>query len=369
VTTLDEVYARAAKEVDEGLLPAAQVAVAKDGELLGQRTFGDAVDDSLFTIFSATKPLVASGIWLLLQDGLISAGVRVADVVPEFATNGKDVITLEQVMLHASGFPLAPFAPDEWNSAEKRRERFSQWRLNWEPGSRFEYHPTAAHWVLVDVIERVTGQDFRAFLRSRVLDPLGLADFYLGLPGEQNARVADVSYVGEAPTEDEIRALGFPIVPEGEVTEEAILRFNDPTVRAAGCPGGGGITTAAGLALFYQAILADLNGAGRLWDKRILEDVMVVRTTGMSDPYTGVPTIRGLGVVIAGDDGKKTWRGFGHSNSATAFGHLGAGGQVGWGDPETGLSLGYVTNGFDRHPVREGRRGVGISSRAASLTT
>ena len=74
---------------------------------------------------------------------------------------------------------------------------------------------------------------------------------------------------------------------------------------------------------------------------------------------------RSLGLVIAGDS-DRTFRGFGHTNSSRTFGHMGAGGQVAWADPETGISFGYCTNGCDRNPLRQGRRGVGLSSRAAS---
>ncbi len=74
---------------------------------------------------------------------------------------------------------------------------------------------------------------------------------------------------------------------------------------------------------------------------------------------------RGLGLMIAGD-ADRTYRGFGHTNSDFAFGHGGAGGQIGWADPATGISLGYCTNGFDRDAIRQARRGIGISSRAAA---
>ena len=71
---------------------------------------------------------------------------------------------------------------------------------------------------------------------------------------------------------------------------------------------------------------------------------------------------RALGVVVAGGDGMANYRGFGKTNSALAFGHGGAGGQIGWADPATGISLGYATNGFDRNDMRQGRRGVALSS-------
>ena len=70
-------------------------------------------------------------------------------------------------------------------------------------------------------------------------------------------------------------------------------------------------------------------------------------------------------LAVAGGDGKSHIRGLGRTVSPRAFGHNGAGGQLAWADPDSGLSLGYVTNGLDRHELRMPRRGTAISSRAA----
>ena len=89
-----------------------------------------------------------------------------------------------------------------------------------------------------------------------------------------------------------------------------------------------------------------------------------VRSGNLRDPLSGKRVNRALGVVVAGD-ADRNFRGFGHENSPLAFGHGGAGGQIAWGDPTTGISIGYCTNGFDRNPLRQGRRTVSISNRAA----
>src|SRR3990172_327412 len=108
---LEAVFARAKRDVDEGVLPSAQVAVARNGKVAGMRTFGAATDESLYCIFSCTKAVVATATWLLFEEGLLKLEERVADIVPEFRTNGKDMITVEQLMLHTGGFPYAPFPP------------------------------------------------------------------------------------------------------------------------------------------------------------------------------------------------------------------------------------------------------------------
>src|SRR5262245_33262192 len=119
---IDELLATARRDVDDGWLPACQVAVARDGNLLCFETFGDATNETRFNIFSATKPIVASAVWLLIGDGLLEIGRPVAAYVPEFATNGKDAITVEQVLLHTAGFPNASMDMVEGADPVRRRE-------------------------------------------------------------------------------------------------------------------------------------------------------------------------------------------------------------------------------------------------------
>jgi len=365
---LEAVFARAKRDVDDGVLPSAQVAVARQGKLAGVRTYGaarhgetevPATNDTLYTIFSSTKAIIASAVWTLFEDGLLKLDERVCEIIPEFGTNGKDVITVEQTMLHIGGFPMAPFGALDWDNRERRLERFSKWRLNWEPGSQFVYHATSAHWVLAEIIERRTGKDFRAYVRERILDPMGLTDFYVGLPEGENSRVADVYHVEP------------PVPPPGgwgEVTPDAILSFNRPEVRAVGVPGGGGITTAAGLAMFYQPLInggATADGT-RIMKAETIEWATQVRTKDFHrEQILDYPINRALAVVVAGDDGYQAFRGFGKTTSPRAFGHGGAGGQIAWGDPETGISVGYCTNGFVGD-LLQGRRITAISSLAGS---
>lgn len=373
---LEALLDRARREVREGLLPSAQIALARRGKLVALETFGharfeagaeaEATNDTLYCIFSCTKAITSAAAWLVIQEGKLSLDERVGEIIPEFATNGKQGITVEQLFTHTAGFPHAPFPPSEWSSRERRLERFARWRLNWEPGSRFEYHPTSSMWVIAELIERRSGVPYSKFVRERIAEPLGLDDLWVGLPRELHPRMADVVHVGEEMTDAEFEALGLARPPETEVTPEAIEAFNRPETRLGGVPGGGGIMTAGDLALFYQALLTGRSHDGReIWRPETLEQARRVRTGDLVDPLFGRPVNRGLGIVIAGDK-DATYRGFGHTQSPLAFGHGGAGGQIGWADPQTGLSLAYCTQGHDRHMMRQARRGVGISSRAGA---
>jgi CubicO group peptidase (beta-lactamase class C family) len=363
---VDELLARCRRDVDEGTLPSCQVAVALDGEIVAEDVFGAATLATRYAVFSSTKPFVASAMWQLIAEGLVDPARPVADYISEFSTNGKDVITVEQVMLHTSGFPAAPMGPPDWSTSVGRRRVFEKWRLNWQPGTAFEYHPTSAHWVLAEIITEVTGNDFRDEIQRRVTEPIGLPRV-LGIAPHDQHDIALLEVRGEPPTPDELeKSLGIRALPVTEVTDEALLGFNHQDTRAVGVPGGGGVMRARDLALFYQALLH--NRAG-LWDASLLEDVTSRVRNTFPDPMLGVSANRSLGLVIAGGDGKSNLRGMGHAVSARAFGHNGAAGQIAWADPETGLSFGYCTNGIDANVLRQWRRGSAVASRAAMCTT
>lgn len=360
---------RVRREVDDGLLPSAQIAVARHGKLALFETFGNASNETLYCVFSSTKAITSAAAWLLMESGDLASDEIVADIVPEFGSNGKEAITVEQLFLHSAGFPHAPFRPTDWFDRDRRLARFAAWRLNWPPGSRFEYHPTSSMWVIAEIIERRSGRPFDAFVREEIAAPLALEDMHLGLPEAENLRVAKLVHCGDPLTSEDYAKLGIPEPPVSEVTEDAILGFNQPEVRAVPTPGGGGIMTAAELALFYQALIhGGAQGERRVWKDETLAMARKVRSGDLRDPLSGKRVNRALGIVIAGDK-DRNFRGFGHGNSELAFGHGGAGGQIAWGDPETGISIGYCTNGHDRNPLRMGRRGVAISSLAATLAT
>ncbi len=360
---VEQLLTRARREVDEGLVPSAQVALAIDGKVEVFETFGNETNETRYVIFSSTKAFVAGAIWVLIGEGKVDVGKRVIDYVPEFGTNGKEDITVEQVMLHTSGYPHAPMPFTDGDTSEGRTRRFAEWRLNWEPGTSYEYHATSAHWVLAEIIERVSGQDYRDFVEQRITRPAGIDRRVLGIPRDQQDGIAPLVNVGEPPTREELMAvLGVESLPVTEVTPDALVSFNVPEVREVGVPGGGAIMTAADIATYYQALL--LNPGG-MFDGDVLRDATGNVRSMVPERLSQLPASRALGVVVAGDDGRGNLRGFGKTGSPRMFGHGGAGGQIAWADPDTGLSFGYTVNGLDEHVIRQGRRGVALSSIAA----
>ena len=217
-------------------LPAAQLAIARDGEVVFQYDYGDARSDSLTCIFSATRRSPRQLRGCCFNGDLREDELLVVDIVPEFDTNDKHTVTVGQLFAHTAGFPNAPFAPLDWDDQDKRYGRFRQWRLTWQPGTRFEYHPSSSMWVIVKSLSGVQGWATGTLYEPEFLEPLKLQDLYVGLPPSEGARTLPCVYVGEAMTPEEYKQLGMPVPPVTEVTEEAVVAFSRPEVQAVGVP-------------------------------------------------------------------------------------------------------------------------------------
>lgn len=328
--------------IAEGRYPGAQVAMARRGKLLAQRSFGQAsamagraaTDDTMWLLYSQTKVVTAAAIWVLVEQGALTFGDRIADHVPEFAAKSKGEITLHQVLTHQAGFPSARPGPEVWTDHALLRKVVSDFELEWWPGSRVSYHGASAHWTCAVLIEAVTGCDFREFIRSEVLDPLSIDDIQVGVPASMQGRCADMHAVVDG------RHVGLGSAPDAPVVE----RVNEAAFREAGVPGGGGYATAAGLQAFYQMLAAGgtLNGT-RLFSPRLIRWVTQNQTGNRTDEQFGFPMHRGLGPHVRGTT--PAIRGLGSIASPSTFGHGGAGTSYSWADPETGLSFTYLTNG------------------------
>ncbi|HWB65442.1 MAG TPA: serine hydrolase domain-containing protein [Mycobacteriales bacterium] len=357
--SINALLGRARRDVDEGVLPSCQLALACDGEVVAAATFG-APDGSRYVTFSVTKAFSAGLAWLLIGDAAVSDQTRVAEVVPEFGSNGKHVVTIEHLLTHTAGFPRAPMRPEEGVDRERRLERFASWRLDWAPGSQTEYHATSAYWPLVEVVERVTGSDFRQVFAERIAAPLGLRGLSLGAAMGQQNDVMPVCAVGDATGAAE--TLGDRLRETGA---GFLLRFNEPEVLAAGVPGAGAVATASDVALYYQSLLGPDDA---VWPRDVVRDATSNVRNTLVDPLFNHPANRTLGLVVAGDD--PLMRGFGRSVGPRAFGAMGVGGQIAWADPDSGLSFCYLTNGLDADVVGSFQRAAklaGLAGRCAAI--
>ena len=366
------------EEVGEDGLDACQFALALNGQIVIEETFGSATPASRFLLMSSTKPLLASVVWQLIAEGKLDPALPIATWWPEFAANGKDVVTLEQVMVHTAGFPEASLSETAEQDRNTRVAEIEQWSLDSEPGTRFAYHGVSAHWVLAELIELVDGRDYRRALRERVLDPLGLDRIELGVAPERQADVQETTYFGSPPSRSEVAEFlripvdavpstpATPSVPTGLASETPITsRLRQPDVLAIGIPGGGAVSDASSYALFYQHLLHDPMG---LWDPAVLHDAKT-NVRNMHRDVLGRAAFRTLGFETSGDDEKADMRiGYGATSPGT-FGHEGAGGQIAWADPVSGLSFVFLTSSIDVNVVRQYRREMKVTRLAAACTT
>jgi len=333
---LDRLQELITRHIAEGRYPGAQIAMARRGQLALAASFGDArttpkreaaKDDTLWLLYSNTKVITACAVWLLAERGALSFTDTVASHVPGFEANGKGDITILQLLTHQGGFPDAVVPDAAWTDHDLLRRTVSSFTLQWTPGSRVSYHPTAAHWVAAVLIEALTKTDFRDFIRNEIAEPLGLAnELFVGLPDAQHGRAVDM----HEPSPDGARQT---------LRDEN----NTQAFRRAGVPGGGGYATARAMAAFYQMLAqgGTLNGV-RLLSPRTVQYVTRNFTDDRPDLYMGMPMHRGIGPHSRGTT--PNIRGLGALAHPGTFGHGGVGSSYCWADPDSGVSFAYLSN-------------------------
>lgn len=327
---LDVFLRRARLEVEHGPLPSAQVAVAKDGKLVAFETYGDARPDARYILQSVGRTVVAGTIWKVIDEGLLSVDERVADVIPEFATNGKEVVTVKHVLTHTAGFPFAPLGYPKMLERSRRLEAMSKWRLEYEPGSRFQYHLTGAAWVIAELIERRTGLPFADYLRSEIVEPLGLG-FILPVPADRYDELVTAPFAFDRVSDDQV------VDPWGP------WYLASSEVLAGGEPSHSIIGSAADVALFSQALVHS-----GLWSPEIVAEgtrVHVCEAPAGDKLYGGstLKTSIGLFLTVCGEE-RGSW--IPATGSDATFGSGGAPCQLGFMDPEAGTSFAFLTNGY-----------------------
>jgi CubicO group peptidase (beta-lactamase class C family) len=315
-------------EVDSGALPSLQVAVAHEGRLVANETMGDATPETRYVLQSCGRTVVAAVAWKLIDDGLLNITNPVAHYIDGFAANGKESVTVEQVLTHTAGFPKAPLAFPDFLSRENRNAAFEKWRLTYEPGSRLEFHLTSAAWVIEELCFRLSGMSLRDYVRDQFSLPLGLASLEIG-PAE------DADHIAPFVTTDD---------PSEEVNPWGPWYLAPRDVLAGGEPSHSSVATAADLAMFYQALLG-----GELISRATVEDALRVRVTmpveGERGGSRSVPGNVALYVVVVGDDGLQRAM-LPTTGTPALFGHGGAPCQIAFADPGTGLSFAFLTNGY-----------------------
>jgi CubicO group peptidase (beta-lactamase class C family) len=305
--------------------------------------------DTATAVFSCTKGLVAILAADLVRRGLLDYDAPVVEYWPEFAAAGKAQTRVGDLLAHRAGLsaPREDLTPADLIDWPTMTSVLARQEPLWQPGSGYAYHAITYGWLIGEVIRRIAGESVGAVFARTVTGPLG-ADAWIGLPPQEEARVA-LSRVGpslRALTEIQARDAaagidwnGRAMTLGGALPRELVADaegFNLPSVRKAQVPGAGGIATARGLAAIWSATVVETDGV-RLLDDAILTRALAPASEGMPAFEVPPPWPRwGMGFQLDSEARRYL--------TPRSFGHDGAGGQVAFADPETGVGFAFVTN-------------------------
>lgn len=331
----------------------AAVAVAIDGNLVvdiwagwkdGART-RPWQRDTLVDVFSVGKAMAALCVLVLVERDRIELEAPVSHYWPEFAAKGKCEVTVRTLLCHRAGVPairrlLPELAMYDWEAMAGALADEEPW---WEPGSTHGYHANTFGFLTGEIVRRVSGETIGAFFAREVASPLH-ADFHFGLAARHDARTADYlfgqqssGFVDETQKLSEERQLLFHRAYMNPPGMSGLGTVNTRAWRAAEIPSANGHATARGVARIYSALAC----GGALEGVRLLEPGTIEHATAEASAGTdfvlGRPSRFGLGFQLTQPE-----RPLGPN--ARSFGHFGAGGALGFADPEAGLAFAYAMN-------------------------
>ena len=308
----------------------------KDGQQAWHR-------DTILNLFSCTKTFTAVTALQLVGEGKLELDAPVARYWPEFAAAGKGKITLRHLLSHQAGLPalrqmLAPEALYDWQTMTAALAAEQPW---WALGEGHGYAPITYGWLVGEVLRRVEGCGPGESIVARTAKPLGL-DFHVGLADEEFDRVAIISRgkgnFGDAAAQ---RLLKTMMSDPSAMSTRAFTNppsimtsTNKPEWRRMQQPAANGHGNARSLAGFYSGLLD-----GRLLEPELLAELTREHAVG-EDQTLLTRTRFGLGCMLDQPDVANATYGMG----ARAFGHPGAGGSIGFADPERDVAFGFVTN-------------------------
>lgn len=310
-------------------------------------------EDTLVNVFSSGKPVLATVLLQLVQEGKIRLDAAVADYWPEFAQAGKAAVTVRQLLSHRSGVsalaaPLPAEALFDWQRMVAAVEQQQPW---WTPGAAHGYAPMTYGWLLGELIRRVDGCMPGEAIARRIAMPLGL-EFYVGLQAGQLKRVSDVSRIKNAVGDEVAQRLYARMLQPKTLTGKAFTNppsmmtsSNKPEWRTMQQPAANAHADARALAGFYNGLLQ-----GRLLDGELLQHMLHEHSSGI-DRTLLAHTRFGLGCMLEQQEYPYASYGLG----AQTFGHPGAGGSTGCADPEHELAIGFVTNSMDAYVLLDPR--------------
>ena len=320
-------------DVDRGRIPGVVMMVQRDGRLVYSKTIGKQdpasgapmQEDSIFRIYSMTKPIVSVGLMMLVEEGRVALSDPVAKFIPELKDlkvgvekDGKlDIVaaqrqpTVHDLLRHTSGFTYGVFGKsmvkdlyakagvdsDEHSNAELVA-KLATVPLMYQPGTTWEYGRSTD--VLGHVIERATGQPLDAYLQARILGPLGMKDTGFFAEPAQQSRIAEA----------------FATDPDSKASVRLLNVRQKPKYLAGGQ---GLVSTAADYMRFAQMLLngGELGGV-RILSRKTVDFMASDHLGAIRGPSPGygfglgfaVRLVNGLSAVN-GNTGDYNWAGYG----------------------------------------------------------
>ncbi|HEY9839212.1 MAG TPA: serine hydrolase domain-containing protein, partial [Candidatus Obscuribacterales bacterium] len=322
-----------------------QVAAYLDGELVLDAWAGlaDAASgapvtaDTLFLAYSCSKGVTSTVIHQLAEAGKLDYDTPVASYWPEFAARGKGAITLRHILTHQAGIPHLPLnlSLETVCDEDAMRELIAGLTPRWRPGLRTAYHGITMGPILGEVIARVTGQTFREVVAQSIAQPLGLEDFFFGVPPAEASRLARLCGAPVPWTPLPRFFLVNRVIPRGV---EPGLRWNCAQVHQIPMPAGNLVTSARSLARHYAALCpAGADGIHLLPPERIRQ-ATALQTRARDHTMFWMRIPKGLGYWLGGGAVP------GLGPRQTVFGHTGAGGTIGFADPDQNFSFALFKN-------------------------
>ena len=347
-TTVDDL-------IDRGVEVGVQVAVYVEGALVVDYAAGvDAKEnarpvtkDTLFTIYSATKGVVASAIHILAERKLIDYEQTVAHYWPEFAAEGKGGITVAEALNHLAGIPQFPAVEglptqELFIDLDLAVAEVAKLKPIFAPGTTAVYHGLTIGWIAEGLARAVDGRSLAQIVREEIAAPLGIErEMYLGTPASEHWRMANP--YDAPPASDEVPELDPLILKYVPLDEPLAEILNRPSVRSAQIPGANMSASARALAKHYAALIGEVEGC-RLISEKHLDQVLAHRVD-YNDLFMNAvfsspqDTPRALAYMLNTTNTKdQSCYGPNHR----CFGHDGYGGAFGHADTAAEIAVGYT---------------------------
>lgn len=327
------------RQLQEGLHPGAQLVVLNNGRVVLDRYGGytgtsmeyQVTPDTRFLTFSLTKVFTSVCVFKLVDEKLVDLDTPVGYYWPEFSCQGKEGITIKQVMLHQAGLPNRRLVNQIINISdwEKLTLDLARQKPQYDPGSKTAYHFLNFGYILGEVIRRVSGVPVDVYLENEFLVPLGL--------GNTSMRVS------------EFGSKSYARLCSGTFAYQLVAGvFNLTSVRSAVIPSASLHSTARELAMFFQMLLNDGKYAGKRYLKQ--ETVCLATSLGYEgfDDSLGRNTRWGYGFFLGGDHTlhPELPDGMGKGSSVDTFGHYGQRTSMVWADKRTSTVVVFLCNRF-----------------------